>query len=215
MALRVVVVDELPLICDGIAAVLATSPNWKVVDRGLSASDAVRLVDDGRADLIVFGIGDIDIALAAIAQILAKTRRVNIICLTPDGAEDCVQRLLKAGARGCLTKKTNGPELLRCIGMVQDGGLYVSPGLAAHLLCISTLRAKPSPAKAEQAALTARELEILRLVAAGQSNKAIARQLEMSEKTVKRYMTHIMQKIQVRNRLQAALYLEEHTVTAA
>jgi two-component system, NarL family, nitrate/nitrite response regulator NarL len=215
MVLRAVVVDELPLICDGIVASLTASRDWLVTDRGVSAADAVRLVDRDRTNMIVFGFCDVDQALEAIAKIIAVAARVNIVCLAPEGAEGSVQRLLRAGARGCLSRKTNGQELMRCVSMVQDGGNYVSPGLAAHLLCQSTFRPRVPQPKASHPSLTSRELEILHLVAAGESNKAIARNLEMTEKSVKRYMTHIMQKIQVRNRLQAALYLEENAMVAA
>lgn len=215
MVLRAVVVDELPLICDGIVAALTASRDWLVSDHGTSLADAVKLVERDRTSMLIFGFGDVERALDTIAKVNAKAGSVNIVCLIPEGAEASVQRLLRAGVKGCVSRKTNSLELLRCVGMLQDGGNYVSPGLAAHLLCQSIFRVRPPEPKPSHPSLTTRELEILQLVAAGESNKAIARHLELSEKSVKRYMTHIMQKIQVRNRLQAALYLEENAMVAA
>lgn len=210
MVSRVVIIDDVPLFRDGMAAAISPARDFRVVDSGATSGSSVS--DCSKPDIVLMGISQVEQALKAISSLAARFTSTNIICLTAQGAEAHVPMLLRAGARGCVPRTTTRQELLRCIELVQNGSSYVSPSLAAALLGHQQKpaeQAKAAPAPAPASHLTNREREILRYVAKGLTNRDIARQLSLSEKTVKRYMTFIMQKIQVRNRLQAALYLGE------
>src|SRR4029078_169220 len=113
---------------------------------------------------------------------------------------------LKSGARGYILKGVSARELIKAVRDVHAGEAYVTPALAASLLSEMTggpLGPKPAPNPLDE--LTEREHQILAKVAGGLSNKEIAQQLFLSEKTVNHYMTNILQKLQVRNRVEAAL----------
>jgi DNA-binding NarL/FixJ family response regulator len=116
---------------------------------------------------------------------------------------------LKLGARGYALKGVGGGELMAILRIVHEGGSYVSPALAAKLLgeLGQSDRKMPADADALQS-LTVREEQILRLIGLGLSNKEIGSRLELKEKTVKHYVTNILQKLQLRNRVEAAVMLQ-------
>ena len=116
---------------------------------------------------------------------------------------------LEVGARGYVLKGVGGEELSEIIKTVHEGGIYVSPSLAARMLV--DIKDHKGPAGNDLFSdLTAREEQILKHVSHGLSNKEVARELSLSEKTVKHYMTNILQKLQVRNRVEAAIKAREH-----
>jgi DNA-binding NarL/FixJ family response regulator len=112
---------------------------------------------------------------------------------------------LAAGARGYVLKGVGAHDLLSVVRTVAAGGSYVSPSLAGRLLLAMKAKGAEAAAKSPLETLTEREEDILRLVAGGKSNKEVGRDLGLQEKTVKHYMTSILQKLQVRNRTEAAL----------
>ncbi len=135
---------------------------------------------------------------------------VKIVMLTVSEREEDVAASLKAGARGYILKGVTARELVRVIESVYVGESYVTPSLAASLL--TEWRDRPDGATASTGPLdelTGRERQILELLATGSSNKEIAGEINLSEKTVKHYMTNILQKLQVRNRVEAALLAQK------
>jgi DNA-binding NarL/FixJ family response regulator len=128
--------------------------------------------------------------------------------LTASESEENVTASLEAGAKGYLLKGTSGPELVRIAHAVCCGDSYVTPTLAAKLL--SQMRQKQQKQSKQIddgiSDLTSREEEVLDHVSRGLTNKEIARELALSEKTVQHYMTIIMQKLQVRNRVEAVIH---------
>lgn len=201
-----IIVDEMPLFRDGIAATLKNVRTCKVVDETGSIADAARIAKARRADLAILGIPTSGDTASFVASVVEGRPGIHIVCLTPVGSEAEIPKLLRAGARGCVSRMALSQELVRCVEAVLSGASYVSPSLIANVLRQATVKAQPLRQE-RRASLTERETRILELVAEGQSNRDIADTLALSEKTVKRYMTFIMQKIRVRNRLQAALYI--------
>ena len=134
---------------------------------------------------------------------------VKIIILTGSEGEADVMTALKMGARAYVLKGVAARELVNILHTVQSGEIYVTPTLAANLL--SEMTAGPhnetagGPDGSSLGKLTEREQEILELIAAGTSNKEIGLKLHLTEKTVKHYVTNILQKLQVHNRVQAAI----------
>ncbi len=204
--IHVVIVDDHPLFRDGVAQTLAASSDIEIVGQGASAEDAVRLTRDLLPDVLLLDITIPGGGLSAAQTIAAAYPVIKIVMLTASEDEDNLTSALRAGAKAYILKGVSARELVSIIRGVFAGEVYVTPGLATSLLMEMTR--KPSgarPAISLLDELTERERQILELVAIGASNKEIGQKLYLSEKTVKHYMTNILQKLQVRNRVEAAL----------
>lgn len=203
---RIVLVDDHPLFREGVAATLDADPNFEVVGQGASADDALRLATSLLPDLLLLDLnmpgGGLN-AARAVAEACPVTRTV-MLTVSEDEAD--VLAALKAGARGFVLKGVLGRELRGILSAVAAGEVYVTPGLAASMLRDMT---SGRPAGQPLDDLTPREHQILEGVACGLSNKEIARNLSLTEKTVKHYMTNVLQKLQVRNRVEAALLAQK------
>jgi DNA-binding NarL/FixJ family response regulator len=206
----VAIVDDHPLFREGVANTLANSPEIEVVGQGSTAEDAVRLARDLLPDVLLLDISMKGGGINAVRTIAESYPVIKIVMLTVSEKEEDVLGSLKAGARGYILKGVTARELVRIVRAIEAGDAYVTPTLAASLLV--DLRqdrqsAGPSPGPLDE--LTDREHQILELLATGISNKEIARELNLSEKTIKHYMTNILQKLQVRNRVEAALLAQK------
>jgi two-component system nitrate/nitrite response regulator NarL len=150
--------------------------------------------------------------IAAVAAIASSCPVVKIAMLTVSEREDDVMKSLHAGARGYILKDIGGQELIEIVYSLHNGDSYVSPGLAARML--SELKNKPVGDATEDlfSELTAREEQILKSISRGLSNKEIGRELNITEKTVKHYVTNVLQKLQVRNRVEAALLAQKRVL---
>ncbi|HBY99652.1 MAG: response regulator transcription factor [Ardenticatenaceae bacterium] len=208
--IHVVIVDDHPLFREGVAHTLQIDSDFEVVGQGASADDALGLARDLLPDLILLDITMPGGGVAAAQAIAAACPVTKIVMLTVSEEEDDVLAALKAGARAYILKGISARELVRVLRAVYAGDVYVTPTLAASLLLVMTSAATESRLPAGPLdELTERERQILELVAAGHSNKEIGQQLSLSEKTVKHYMTNILQKLQVRNRVEAALLAQK------
>lgn len=203
---RIAVVDDHPLYRDGVVVTLAREGSFDVVGEGCSAAQALRIAEEVSPEIMLLDIGLPGGGIEAARALSQVSPNTKIIMLTASESEAHVSAALEAGARGYVLKGISAHDLVRTVRAVRDGETYVSPGLAARLLSNLKSRAK-SDAADELANLTQREDQILTCVANGRTNKEIARELNLSEKTVKHYMTNIMQKLHVRNRVEAALLL--------
>jgi DNA-binding NarL/FixJ family response regulator len=209
--LHVVIVDDHPLFREGVAATLAAQPGIAVVGEGASADEAVRLAGELLPDVILLDVSMPGGGLAAARRIAEAAPVVKVVMLTVSEAEEDVTAALRAGARAYVLKGVSARELVAVLRAVAAGDVYVTPSLAASLLHGGGGRAAAGPAGGDLLDdLTARERQILEGVAAGDSNKEIAHQFGLSEKTVKHHMTNILQKLQVRNRVEAALLAQAH-----
>jgi len=201
---RIVIADDHPLYRDGVAMTLDESGEFTVVSQGASADEAVALVDRSNPDMVLLDISMPGGGIEAARRISAGAPGTRIVMLTVSEAEEDVMEALKAGASGYVLKGVGGDELISTLRDIVAGQSYVSPALAARLL--SAMR-KPKAPKPEDALeqLTDREVKILQLVSQGLSNKEVGRALDLQEKTIKHYMTSILQKLHVRNRVEAAV----------
>jgi DNA-binding NarL/FixJ family response regulator len=201
--IRVVIVDDHPLFREGVARTLAEEADLQIVGQGISADEALALTQQLAPDVLLLDI-DIPGHGMSVIERIAHELPTRILMLTAAADEDYVIAALKAGAHGYALKGVSARELADIIRTVNAGKGYVPPELAARLL---TGMVAPASAANQLDDLTDRERQILELVADGASNKEIAHALNVAEKTVKSYMTSIMQKLQVRNRVEAALLL--------
>ncbi len=206
---RLVLVDDHPLFRDGVAGVLRAEPDFEVIGEGASAHEAMRLAVDLLPDVILLDITMPGGGVNAAQQIAATCPFIKIVMLTASEDDDDVTAALKAGARAYILKGVAARELVQILRSVMAGEAYVTPALAMSVL--ADLNAPIRSAQPDEALsqLSEREREILERVAAGLSNKEIGAQLYLSEKTIKHYMTNILQKLHVHNRVEAALLAHE------
>jgi two-component system nitrate/nitrite response regulator NarL len=208
--LRVLIADDHPLYRDGVARTLAERAGFQVVGACGSAEDAVALAERHRPELVLLDISMPGGGIEAARRIAGLGGATKIVMLTVSELDEDVMAALKAGAHGYALKGIGASELVDIVRTVASGGSFVSPTLAARLL-----KGMQDPCRREGlgsdplAGLAPREEQILELVAKGLSNKEVARELDLQEKTVKHYMTSILQKLHVRNRVEAALLARE------
>ena len=208
--IRVAVVDDHPLMRKGIVQTLASYSDLTIIGEGENADQAVELAERLLPDVMLIDINMEGGGLNALKQIAASCPAVACIVITVREDEETVSQALRVGARGYVLKGIGGSDLADTIRAIHQGEVYITPSLAARLLTTAT--AKPTGNASHQPrldVLTAREDEILRLIAKGMINKEIGAVLDISEKTVKHYVTNILQKLQVRNRVEAALLAKQ------
>ena len=209
--IRLVIIDDHPIFREGVASILGSEPDLEIVGQGFTAEDALRLTRDLLPDAILLDVNMPGGGLNAAETIATSFPVVKIIMLTGSADEDDVLAALKAGAHAYVLKGVAARELNGILHTVYAGEGYVTPSLAANLL--SEMK---SPLKEKQTTnvdsfdeLTERERQILELIADGTSNKEIGQKLFLTEKTIKHYVTNILQKLHVSNRVQAALLAQQ------
>ncbi|MBZ4691000.1 MAG: Two-component response regulator [Cereibacter sp.] len=207
--IRVLVADDHPLYREGVARSLADDPELEVVGQAQDAEGAADLAGRLRPDVALLDISMPGGGISALLRIAALPSPPRVAMLTVSEDDDDVMQSLKAGAAGYVLKGVGSRELVRLVKDIAAGQSYVSPALAARILNAMRARGTPAP-ESPLAELSRREEDILRLVAQGKSNKEVGRELELQEKTVKHYMTSILQKLQVRNRVEAAILARQH-----
>lgn len=208
--IRIAVVDDHPLLREGVVGTLRAA-GLDVVGVGASAADAVRIAAEHAPQVMLLDISMPGGGVEAARAIAKAHPGIRTIVLTVSEREDDVIAAMEAGARAYILKGVGGPELLATIRAVSRGETYIAPQIAARVLSRMQRRVNggASKAKAVESELTLREEQIMDQVAKGLTNKEIALKFSLSEKTVKHYMTSVMQKLQVRNRVQAVLALQK------
>lgn len=211
---RIVVVDDHPLLREGVVRTLEETGRFQVVGQGGSAADAVRLAGEHDPDLLLVDLSMPGGGLAAVAEVASRHPAVTVAVLTVSEADDDVMTALRSGARGYILKGIGSAALLEIVASLLAGESYVAPALAVRIL--TDFRGdRPGGRPADPlSTLTPREEQILALVGQGLSNKEIGRRLDLQEKTVKHHMTRILEKLQVRNRTEAALLARDHAPPA-
>ncbi|MEQ1653940.1 MAG: response regulator transcription factor [Hyphomicrobium sp.] len=212
--MRIAIVDDHPLFRDGVVLTLGTDATLELVGQGSTAEQAIQIAQDILPDVLLLDISLPGGGIEATREIARLCPYIKVIMLTASENEEHVSSALEAGARGYILKGIGAAELIRTVHAVHEGESYVSPQLAARLLTTMRPRA-PAPVAADDPlpSLTRREEQILDAVANGKTNKEVAKQLNISEKTVKHYMTNIMHKLQVRNRVEAALVAKKKSLS--
>jgi two-component system, NarL family, nitrate/nitrite response regulator NarL len=208
-SIRVVVADDHPMFRAGIVFTFKNASGFEIVGEAATADEAIQAAKSHKPDIVMLDVNMPGSGLAAAAEITRSCPNVRVIMLTVAETSDTVNAALEAGASGYVLKGATGTELVRVVQSICGGESYVTPALGIRLL--TQLRQKTAARKADGISdLTTREEEILGQVALGLTNKEIAKRLKLSEKTVKHYMTNVMQKLQVRNRVEAAMHLQRN-----
>jgi two-component system NarL family response regulator len=193
--IRVIVIDDHPVVREGLVAMIARQPDMSVVGQGENGQEAIALFKEHRPDVSLIDLRMPGISgIAAILAIREEFPQSRIIVLTTyDGDED-IYRALKAGVKAYLLKDVFREELLGAIRAVHAGRRHIPVAVATRL---AERVASPD--------LTGREIEVLKLIAKGSSNKEIAHQLAITEGTVKGHVNNILSKMGVDDRTEAAM----------
>lgn len=205
--IHVVIVDDHELFRDGLANILSSEEDIDVIGQGGTGKEAIQLARDLLPDIILLDLDMPNGGLNAARVIAEQFPVIKIAVLTASESEDHLIDALKVGSRAYILKGVAARELVRIIRAVHSGESYVPPALAASILVEMDEEGRSAsqpPTPFDE--LTDREREILEKLAEGLSNKEIGEQLYLSEKTVKHYVTNILQKLHVRNRVEAALF---------
>jgi DNA-binding NarL/FixJ family response regulator len=203
--IRVGVIDKYPLFRDGIILALNSQPDLQVVDQGATVDDLIRIVQQSDPNVIVLDADTLGHSMEVVETILRQNPRIGIAMLADSATEENVYAVLRRGVRGYLLRETNRIELVQTVRVLHQGQSFISPNLAARLLTDTGPAHSASKTTNSLPHLTPREHQILAILVQGRSNKEIGNSLYLSEKTIKHHLTNILQKLRVRNRVEAAL----------
>ena len=201
--IRVLLADDHSLVRDGLGRLLASVPDIEVVAAAADGREAIRLAQEHRPDVILMDLRmpGMD-GSEATRRLLEEDPATQVVILTSFSERDEILSALDAGAIGYLLKDAEPDEVIRGVRAAAHGESPLAPKAARELL--------GSRGSAPASQLTDREREVLRLVTRGLSNKLIARELGISEKTVKAHLTTVFQRIGVTDRVQAAMWARDH-----
>ena len=205
----VVIVDDHPLFRRGLTQLLATLPRFTLLGEASCGKDGIQLVRSVHPDLLLLDLNMKDMSgLDVLRELKSSDLDTRIVMITvSDQAEDLVAAL-RAGADGYLLKDMEPEQMLENLQSVADGRIIVSEALT-HLLAVA-LRQQKRPDNPEEAGLTEQELRILERIATGKSNKLIGKELDIAEGTVKVHVKHILRKLNLRSRVEAAVWSVEN-----
>ena len=193
---RVLLVDDHPLFREGVRALLSAEPDIEVVGEAADGKQAIELAGKLSPDIIVMDLVMPGMnGLQAARQLHDKFPDIKVLILSMYDDDEYVCQILKAGASGYVLKRAASDDLLRAIREVEKGGSALHPTVAAKLIKDYVRRAKSTEQRDSGSVLTARESEVLTLVAEGHTNQQIADMLGLGRKTVDTHRTNIMRKL--------------------
>lgn len=207
MTTRVLLVDDHELLRQGVAATLNPEDDFEVVGEASSSAEAIGLPDLLSPDMILLDVfmpgGS---GLDGLPALREKWKDSKIVMLTVSEDAKAVTYALNMGANGYIVKGTRAAALLRALRTVADGQDYVSPEIAGHIL--RNIYGAPAETSGIES-LSPREVQVLGLLALGRTNREIADELVISERTVKRHVSAVLTKLRARNRTEAAMQLQK------
>lgn len=212
MTIKIILIDDHTLFRSGIKALLSRQHDFEVIGEAADGLSGIKMISRLQPDVVLL---DLDMpgmnGREALSQIISINPQQEVIMLTVSEDSDDLTECMRIGARGYLLKNINADFLLESIRKAAEGDNVFSPEMTAKL--VKSL-ISPQPAQRTQAlsSLTPRELEILGYLAAGHSNKIIARHLDLAESTVKVHVQNLLRKLNLSSRVQAAVYAIRHNV---
>ena len=207
---RVMVVDDHEVVRHGVAGLLRAAEGIVVCGEAASAAEALRVADDTRPDVVIMDVRlGADSGIEATRELRARRAETQVIMLTSFADDDALFSSIMAGAAGYVLKQIRGTDLVGAVHSVAAGQSLLDPAVTSAVL--DRLRQGRDMLKDEKLArLSSQEERILTLVAQGKTNKEIGEELFVAEKTVKNHLSHILQKLGVARRAEAASYLTRH-----
>lgn len=211
--IRILVADDHTLIRQGLKQILELEDDLSVVAQASDGREAVRLTKECNPDIVLMDINmPVTNGLQAIKEIKQAHLTCKIIVLTIHEDREYLFKTLQMGAEGYVLKDAEPSVLIEAIRCVNSGQSYIQPNMTKELVLEFNRVSVQEKEKRREDNLTSRELEVLQLIAEGMINKEIAKQLYISEKTVKNHVSNIFKKIDVSDRTQAAIYAFKHEI---
>lgn len=207
--IRIMIADDHPMFREGVKHFLEEEQGLTIIGEASTSNEVLGLVADLLPDILLLDItmpGESGLEVAR--KISAAYPVVKIVILTASENQDDLLKGLKTGVSGYILKGISARKLANAIRTVAEGGTFISPEIANTLLFELSRPGPPDPFSE----LTKREEQILRLVSKGLTNREIGERLFLAEKTVKHYMTNILQKLHVRSRVEAALLAQRKSL---
>jgi two-component system NarL family response regulator len=208
-AIRVLIADDSPLFRRGLIVVLGTEDDIEVVAEAENGEDAIQKAEETAPDVVLMDVRMPRVnGIDAARSIKDGSPATKIIMLTVSDEDDDLYEAIKAGANSYLLKEVSVEEVPEAIRAVVHGQSLISPSMASKLLTEYTSLARRAEEKQQfpSPGLTSRELEVLKLVARGRSNREIGEELYISENTVKNHVRNILEKLHLHSRMEAVIY---------
>ena len=218
MPIRILIADDHALLRQGIRNFLSLESDFEIIGEAADGEETIRRASELRPDILLLDINMPKGNGIEVATRLRETHpEIRILALTIHDDENYMMKMIQSGAAGYLLKDVEPSVMVQAIRRIYAGESFVEPSLTKKLFHGITNReeSRPSPpvhSPQEVDRLSAREIEVLQLIGRGMSNAEIARELFLSEKTVKNHLTNIFRKIQVTDRTQAVLYAIKHKI---
>jgi DNA-binding NarL/FixJ family response regulator len=210
--IRLLLVDDQSLICQGLKAMLGLEADLEIIGMAHDGQSAIEQVAALQPDVVLMDVRMPVMDGREATRILAKQHpQVKVLVLSTFDDDQYIADAMRAGAKGYLLKDMPSEELAQAIRFVHLGYTQLAPGLMEKLVS-GIPAAKPALAAPDLSQLTPREREVLQLIASGATNRDIAAALFISEGTVKTHVTHLLNRLNLRNRSQLAIYA--HSVSA-
>ncbi|MET8386402.1 response regulator transcription factor [Streptosporangium canum] len=208
--IRVLIADDHPVVRQGLRTFLGLQDDLDVVGEAADGAEAVALVESLAPDVLLLDLKmPVLDGLGTLVRLEEHGLSPRVLVLTSVGDREDVAPAMRAGASGFLYKDVDPAALVQAIRAVHGGQVLLAPEAAEAMLSVPA--PAPAPAAGRYVApLTGRELEVLTLIASGRSNREIARELAVAEKTVKTHVSNVLMKLGVQDRTQAALYAVRH-----
>lgn len=216
-SIRVLLVDDQPMLRTGLATILSTEPGLEVVGEAADGREAIELVGQLDPDVVCMDVQmpDMD-GIEATKALVEAEARAAILILTTFDRDEFLFETLRAGASGFMLKTAGPEQLIHAIKVLAAGESLLAPAVTGRVLdrMLKVPADKPAnvaePAPSLQVALTRRENEILRMLVTGQSNADIAAELFVGPATVKTHVSNILMKLEVKDRIHAVIWAYEH-----
>jgi DNA-binding NarL/FixJ family response regulator len=213
MKTRILLVDDHKILRDGICSLLKEYDDMEVVGEAADGRTAIRLVEELSPDVVIMDISMPDVnGIDATRKIISDRPKVKIIALSMHYDKQFISEIFKAGASGYLIKESAFDELEHAVRVVMDGKTYINPQIAS--LVVESLVTQSTPSAQALSLLTQREREVLQLIAEGKSTKQIARDLNVSAKTVESHRRQVMAKLNIRNVAELTKYAIREGLTS-
>lgn len=205
--LRVVIIDDHPVFRAGLRAILEAEPSLELVAEAAAGHAGVRSIVDTRPDVAIVDLHLPDLSGIEVTRLVTAAGDTAVLVLTMLDDDDSVFAALRSGAAGYLMKGADADDIVRAVHSVAAGEAVLGPGIARRVLGFFAGVDRAAPEAFPQ--LTDREREVLDLIAAGRSNPTIARDLGLTLKTVRNYVSNILTKLHVSDRSQAIVRARE------
>ncbi|TCL68204.1 response regulator transcription factor [Rhizobium sp. BK251] len=204
MPISVAFVDDHPILLEGLVSLYSGKDDLFITAQGENAVDALKIAEEKRPDVLVLDLNMPGDTMATIEMIVRNHNATKIIVFTAASNIETAVKVLDLGVNGYVLKGSTARDLHEAIKIVHGGNTFITPGFATKVI-LSMKAAELRRKTRIQKRLSAREEQIVRYLMMGKTNREIACMLDISEKTVKHYMTLLMQKLDARNRLEVVL----------